>query len=110
MRVFAVVLGILLFGPVLPVFAAKADAPPEDSYGVRDLDEDEGAVLLPDPPSEKSEKSSVNIREEYGFRRRQNIDSFLGEYENPFAPLPEDSTTEGSRSESRDEIDRARGL
>lgn len=57
-------------------------------------------------------ESSVNIREEYGFGqgRRQNIDSFLGEYENPFKPLPEESTYEGSRSESRSEINDARGI
>ncbi len=79
-----------------PGAAAIEEQKPEESYGLTGLEEG------PKPDS------SVNIREEYGFGHRQNIDSFLGEYENPYAPLSEDSTYEGSRSESRQEIDEHR--
>jgi hypothetical protein len=42
--------------------------------------------------------SSVNISQEYGFSANQNIDSFLGDIENPAKPLMDDQSYEGSRS------------
>lgn len=55
---------------------------------------------LPDeaiPPS----TPSVNLKGELKFEPRQNIDSFLGDFENPYAA--DESTYKGSRSEFRGE-------
>jgi len=51
---------------------------------------------------------SVNMSEEFVFGEgpRKNIDSFLGHYDNPFAPA--ESTYDGSRSEMRQEKKRLR--
>ena len=64
-------------------------------------------VLLDDrfeelPASAVEPGASVHISQEFGFGSRQNIDSFLGEFENPYA-APED-TYSGSRSEMRDDV------
>ena len=44
--------------------------------------------------------ANVNIREEFSFDSRQNIDSFLGHVENPVAPLPQDGVLEENRGVS----------
>jgi hypothetical protein len=61
-------------------------------------------ALLGDPSWDETSPApdySVNIREEFSLSSgaRQSIDSYLGEFENPYAP-PE-SVYEGSRSEDR---------
>lgn len=113
-----ILLAALSFLRILPAFAAESAAKAAEEA----VEEPAAAEAVAEPAAEFVEDdatygvesltssgsgnsdSSVNISEEYGFGRRQNIDSFLGEYENPFAPLPEDATYKGSRSEFRDEI------
>ena len=99
------------------VYAAEPQKRPSDTVKVTD-----NAVLFREPsdmvedirPEEEPEESlmphayaepgaSVNISEEFKFDSRQNIDSFLGDYENPYA-APE-TTYKGSRSEMRNDLD-----
>ena len=75
----------------------------EPSDMVEDLgpEEEPEETLVPHAVAEPG--ASVNMSEEFKFDSRQNIDSFLGEYENPYAAP--DSTYKGSRSEMRNDLD-----
>lgn len=81
--------------------------PPADEAAIFRKEFRRGDPLLPKP----SDKPSVNISEEFGVAEgvgsRKNIDGYLGEFENPYAPL--DATYKGSRSEMRDEINERKG-
>ena len=57
----------------------KEHSKPIDEELLKQHDDDE-------KPLEKIGQS-VTIQQEFSFSRRQNIDAFLGEYENPFRPL-----------------------
>ena len=95
--------GVFIFAcAVLPVWTAVAAAA-ESGTETFGADPSEKDVIYNDADTggQADPMPSVNMRQEFGFSSHQNIDSFLGTYENPYAS-PEYSY-QGSKSEPRNE-------
>lgn len=75
----AALLGFLAFPAAHAAEKPVLSEPAPASYGVKELEKE----------TEESPGPSVNLREEFTFSSHRNIDSFLGEFENPYAPLPD---------------------
>ena len=97
-------------------FATEDDESPRDprQAGTPAASTDEAALYRKSfyeadpyiPAVDPKAKSSVNLSEEFAFGDgpRTNIDSFLGDFENPYAS--DEATYQGSRSEQRNDPDK----
>ena len=91
-----------------PVPAETAVEPPLDESSIYRKQFYASDPFGPPPPPSRP---VVNISEQYGVAEgdgpRKNIDGYLGEFENPYAPL--EATYEGSQSETRNMIRERQG-